>query len=46
MPPLLFARVFSKTSLRLKTSLCLQDLITKVYALDVLRRTLLPISLE
>jgi hypothetical protein len=40
MPPLLFARFFSKSSLRLS------DLITKVYALDVLRRTLVPISLE
>jgi hypothetical protein len=40
MPPLFFARVFSKIWLRLS------DLITKVYALDVLRRTLLPISLE
>jgi hypothetical protein len=46
MPPLFFARVFSKTSYLFKTSLCLQDLITKVYALDVLRGTLLPISLE
>jgi hypothetical protein len=40
MPPLLFTRIFSKTSLPLA------DLITKVYARDVIRRTLPTISLE